>query len=168
MNSFRNIFSALTFVGVIFHEFGHKLFCDLTGLKVYKVCYFRFGNPAGYVIHERPKNFFQSFFVAVGPFISGTFFALFFFYLAEYQITELWQKILFIWLGISIAVNAFPSDTDAKNLWRDANRQIRSNLLAIIGYPFAIVIWLVNALSVFWIELIYALFLYYLVNPFFK
>lgn len=165
MSSLRKIFSVLTFTGVIFHEFGHKFFCHLTTVKVVKVCYFRFGNPAGYVIHERPKNFFQSFFITVGPFISGTFFALIFFYLAEYKMPVTWQKIVSDWLGFSVAFNAFPSDTDAKNLWRDTNRTITSNLLAIIGYPFAIIIWLVNAFSILWIDLIYAFFLYLLVNP---
>lgn len=165
MRSLRRFISAITFAGVVFHEFGHKLFCDLTGVKVYRVCYFRFGNPAGYVVHERTKIFFQSFFIAVGPFISGTLFALLFFFIAENQTSVNWQQVLFIWLGFSVALNAFPSDTDAKSLWRDSNRQISSNLLAVIGYPFAIFIWIVNALSILWIDLIYAFLLYNYINP---
>ncbi|MFW5832218.1 MAG: hypothetical protein ACOCVA_08180 [Prolixibacteraceae bacterium] len=122
---------------------------------------------AGYVVHERPQNFVQSFFVAVGPFITGTLFALLFFFIAGSQKTENWQQALFIWLGISVAINAFPSDTDAKSLWRDSNRHVLKNLFAVIGYPFAVIIWLSNALHVVWFDLIYALFLYHLMNPLF-
>jgi hypothetical protein len=165
MKSLRQYIWFLTAPGVVFHEMGHQLFCYLTKVKVVKVCYFRFGNPAGYVIHAQPKNFFQSFFIVVGPFISGTFLALLCFYLAENAVGENWHRILLIWLGISVGYNSFPSDADAKNLWRDSNRHIFSNLLAVIGYSFAIIIWLANAFSVILIELIYTLFLYYLINP---
>ena len=166
MSRLRRFVSALTFMGVIFHEFGHKLFCNLTGVKVYRVCYFRIGNPAGYVVHERPRNFLQSFFVAVGPFITGTLFAMLFFYLAKNQATHDWQQVLFIWLGFSVAVNAFPSDTDASGLWRDSNRHIRSNLFSLIGYPFALIIWLANGLHFIFFDILYAFMLYHLVDSF--
>ena len=159
----RGIISAITFIGVVFHEYGHKLFCNLTGVKVIKVCYFRFGNPAGYVIHERPTNFVQSFLIAVGPFISGAFFTLLFYFISKSFTWQDWQKYLFLWLGISVAVNSFPSDKDADGLWKETNRHIFKNILAIIGYPFAFIIWLANSLHVIWFDLIYAGFLYYLV-----
>ncbi|RIH66334.1 DUF3267 domain-containing protein [Mariniphaga sediminis] len=164
MTRLRKIVSSLTFAGVIFHEFGHKFFCDITGVRVLKVCYFRFGNPSGYVIHERPKNFIQSFFIATGPLITGTLFALLFFDLATNRTMGVWQQVLFFWLGVSVAMNAFPSNTDAKSLWRDTNRHIRHNILAAFGYPFALVIWLANSLYLIWFDLIYALVLYYLVS----
>ena len=164
MANLRETISSVTFIGVVFHEFGHKLFCDLTGVKVKKVCYFRFGNPSGYVIHERPDKFYQSFFVAVGPFISGAFFALLFFFLSKSFSGQEWQKYLLLWLGASVAINSFPSDQDASGLWNDTNRHIGKNFLAIIGYPFAFIIWLANSLHVLWFDLIYAGFLYYLVG----
>lgn len=164
MQRLREIISAVTFVGIIFHEFGHKLFCNLTGVKVIKVCYFRFGNPPGYVIHERAKNFVQSFFISVGPFISGTFFALLFFEISKSLAPDLWQKYFFIWLGGSVAINSFPSSTDAKGLWKDSNRHLTRNALAIIGYPFALLIWIADALKVVWFDLIYTFLLYYLLN----
>jgi hypothetical protein len=46
----RILVSVLTFPGIIFHELGHQLFCKFTGVRVIKVRYFRFGNPAGYVL----------------------------------------------------------------------------------------------------------------------
>jgi len=44
------VIAALTFPGVIVHEMAHQLFCRLFRVAVLDVCYFRFGNPAGYVI----------------------------------------------------------------------------------------------------------------------
>lgn len=164
----REIISAVTFIGVIFHEIGHKLFCNLTGVKVVKVCYFRFGNPAGYVVHKKPKYFTQSFFVAVGPLLSGAFFALLFYYISKSFSWQEWQKYLFVWLGGSIAINSFPSNQDAKSLWKDTNRHITRNFLAIIGYPFSIIIWLANSLNVIFFDMIYAGFLYYLVEKMIK
>ncbi len=161
--SFREIIQTITFIGVVFHEFGHKLFCDLSGVKVHKICYFRFGNPAGYVIHEAPKKFGQAFFIAVGPLISGAFFAVLFYYLSTENYEEAWLKYFFIWLGASIATNSFPSSTDARSLWNDTNKYILKNPLAIFGYPFALIIWIANALTVIWIEIIYAVLLYYFV-----
>ncbi len=154
-----------TFPGVIFHEIGHKLFCDLSGVKVYKTCYFRFGNPSGYVIHEKPKNFKQSFFISVGPFITGTIFALLFFLFSRMFPAELGFELFFIWIGGSIAMNSFPSSGDAKSLWKETNRHVKNNFLALIGYPFALIIWVANILSIIWFDLIYAILLYSLINP---
>ncbi len=159
------LISILTFPGVIFHELGHKLFCDWTGVRVQEVCYFRFGNPAGYVAHEHPRNFKQSFLISVGPFVTGTIFALLFFLISKIFQTESWIGLLFIWIGGSIAMNSFPSSGDAKVLWKETNRHIKDNFLAVIGYPFALIIWMANALSIIWFDLIYAVLLYSLINP---
>lgn len=164
MHRLRRLISAITFVGVVFHEFGHKLFCDITGVKVYRVCYFRIGNPAGYVIHDRPRNFTQSFLIVAGAFITGTFLALLFFYIAENQVAEMWGALFFNWLGVSAAINSFPSDTDGKNLWKFTNRLVLRNPLVAVGYLFALFIWLANSLIVIWFDLIYALLLYQFVN----
>ena len=164
MQRLRKIISAITFIGVIFHEFGHKLFCNLTGVKIIKVCYFRFGNPAGYVVHKRPKKFYKSFLISVGPFISGVFFTLSFFEISKSLASGLWQKYFFIWLGASVAINSFPSSVDAKALWTATNRHIRTNILAIIGYPFALLIWIANALRTVWFDVIYVVLLYFLID----
>jgi len=49
---------------VIVHETGHFFFCRLFRLAVYDVCFLRFGNPAGYVMHEPSGNFRTLFFVS--------------------------------------------------------------------------------------------------------
>lgn len=50
------LISIVTFPGVIVHEMAHQIFCRLCGVAVFDVCYFRFGNPSGYVVHEIPKK----------------------------------------------------------------------------------------------------------------
>ena len=50
------LISLVTFPGVIVHELAHVVFCRLTKTPILSVCYFRLGNPAGYVIHERPSS----------------------------------------------------------------------------------------------------------------
>ena len=61
------IISWLTFPGVIVHELAHKLFCNYTGTPVRQVCYFRLGNPAGFVIHERPTSQWRHILIGIGP-----------------------------------------------------------------------------------------------------
>ncbi len=66
------VIAALTFPGVIIHEAGHLFFCRLFKLQVFDVCFFRFGNPAGYVIHQQTEDFKAQFFVSMGPFFANT------------------------------------------------------------------------------------------------
>jgi len=62
----------LTFPCVILHEYSHKVFCDQAGIPVYEVCYFRFGDPPGYVIHGPVRTFRQLFLITVAPFLVNT------------------------------------------------------------------------------------------------
>ena len=66
------VIAALTFPGVIIHEAGHLFFCRLFKLQVFDVCFFRFGNPAGYVVHQEIHDFRAQFFVSMGPFFANT------------------------------------------------------------------------------------------------
>lgn len=152
-----------TFPGVIFHELGHKWFCHLTKVPVHEVCYFRLGDPSGYVIHEQPKKFSQSLLISVGPLISGTIIALIFFILAELSLSLHPLIPLFcLWMGVSIAVNAFPSSGDADSLWEEANRHIKDDIWAIFGYPVVVIIQIANLLNFFWFDFIYAAMLWIL------
>lgn len=62
------LISILTFLGVIVHEIAHQLFCRICGVAVLDVCYFKAGNPAGYVVHEIPKKPSTNILIGVGPF----------------------------------------------------------------------------------------------------
>ena len=51
------LISLATFPGVIVHEAAHMFFCKLRHVAVFNMCFFRIGNPAGYIIHEDISNF---------------------------------------------------------------------------------------------------------------
>ena len=157
------IISILTFPGVILHEFSHKLFCRMSNVKVIETKYFRFGNPAGYVIHEKPHKFFQTFLISTGPLIFNTLVALILFFIASLFIGVFNGVIL--WLGISVAMHSFPSKGDAKNLWKETNEHIKNNFFAVLGYPFVIIIFAADILRIVWFDLIYAIFLIKVVTP---
>src|ERR1039458_3184559 len=70
------IITCLTFPGVVVHEFAHALFCQMTGTRILKVCFFRFGNPAGYVLHERPASTWHHILIGIGPLFVNTLLGL--------------------------------------------------------------------------------------------
>jgi hypothetical protein len=156
------IISILTFPGVIAHEIGHMFFCKRFNVKIHKVCYFRFGNPAGYVIHDDPQNFKQSFFIDIGPFIVSNAFAIVAFVFAASFMDSVENLGLFFgWLGVSFAMNSFPSKGDAKALWAVTKKHSeKDGFLKLIGYPFAVIIYIANLLSFIWFDLIWAILLY--------
>jgi hypothetical protein len=134
-------------------------------VKIHEVCYFRFGNPAGYVVHDDPNNFKQSFFIDVGPFIVSSVLAMivFAFMIVLMPVNENYG-LFFGWLGASIAMNSFPSKGDAKALWAVTKKHSSDNgLLKLIGYPFVVIIYVANLLSFLWFDLFYAVGLYSLV-----
>src|SRR5262249_11781212 len=156
------LISALTFPVVIVHEAGHLLFCKLKKVAVLDVCFFRFGNPAGYVLHEEPKDFPSSFLIAVGPLIVNTLLCLFICFpvlvpLRAFGREDPFDYVL-IWLGLSIGMHAFPSTHDAKNLWVNAKAAVRErNLWAVFAFPLVVLIYAGNTLSVVWFDLIYGI-----------
>ncbi len=156
------VISALTFPGVIVHEAAHFIFCRVFRLAVFDVCYFRFGNPAGYVIHERTEQFWPLFFVSMGPFFVNTVLCVLFCSAAFLPVWELsifdplaW---FFYWLGLSIGMHAFPSTDDLKILWRLAPGEAgRGNLLAALSLPVIGVLYVLNYLRFIWADLGYGI-----------
>lgn len=153
--------SILTFPGVIIHELGHEFFCRLLNVNVKKVCYFRFSNPAGYVVHEASKYFFQAFLIAVGPFIFGTLLTIASFVVGKNE-DVFFRKYVWIWLGISIAANCMPSKGDARSLWLENWSHMKRNFLAIVGLPFTSVVWVISILDSIWLRIFYSCFLFFL------
>lgn len=137
------IVNILTFPGVMVHEMGHQVFCELCGVRVHKVCYFRFGNPKGYVIHDRPDRPLHAVMVGVGPFLFNTLLAGIIalpFTLHSFRGTTLaWVSL---WLGISIAMHAFPSTGDAGMLWRSLWARGMPVLGKLLSVPLVLVIYL--------------------------
>ncbi len=158
------IIAILTFPGVIMHEYAHKLACEKTGVRVYEVCYFRLGNPVGYVQHAPPRTYKQAFLITVAPFLVNSIIAIAIFIIAlmtpiTFEIWKIKVRYILYWLGVSIAMHAFPSSHDAKNLWDFTWRVWKRKPYILLGLPIVALIYLANLLSYIWFDLIYALFL---------
>ena len=102
------LISVLTFPGVIVHEGGHRLFCSLAGVRVYKTCYFRLGNPAGYVIHGPVHSYGAAFLISVAPFIVNTAIALLIFSIAV-NVSSTAVAFPLSKMARSLRVHSFPS-----------------------------------------------------------
>ena len=148
-----------TFPGVIVHEFGHQLLCRFTETPVREVCYFRFGNPAGYVIHENPSSVWKHILIGFGPLIVNSTFGFLLGLIASRHFLH--QESLHIvggilvWLSVSIAMHSFPSSGDAKCLWQALWGERAPALARLVGTPLVGAIFLGAIGSIFWLDLIY-------------
>jgi hypothetical protein len=162
------IIALLTFPGIIVHEFAHKLFCQWTRTRVLEVCYFRFGNPAGFVVHENPTSVWKHILIDIGPFFINTFFGFVIGLLLNPLRASAYRShsgyasfflYLISWIGFSIAMNSFPSIGDAMSIW-SAIRKDESPISAkILGTPLVGLIYIGAIGSVYWLNLFYAAFI---------
>ncbi len=156
------IIAILTFPGIIVHEFAHMFFCKLRKIAVFDACYFRVGNPAGYVIHENTPNFYTTFLIAMGPFFINTLLCLIiclpaYMPMKFFDINHPFSYFL-IWLGISIGMHAIPSNQDANNVYEQAKENVKHfNVLAILSFPIVGLIYLFNILRFIWADLLYGI-----------
>jgi hypothetical protein len=152
--------SVATFPGVIVHEAAHMFFCKLRGVAVLDVCFFRIGNPAGYVMHEEPDNFTTALLISLGPFFVNSLLCMLICFPAfmPVRVFGVMHPLSYVvlWLGLSIGMHAFPSIGDAHGLLQHAKKEIAaSNPLAILTYPLVWIIYLANMLRVVWLDLLY-------------
>ena len=154
------VIAILTFPGVIVHEAAHMLFCRLRRVAIFDACFFRFGNPVGYVVHENAKDFTTMFLIAVGPFIVNSLLCMVI-CLPVIAPTQLFGRFdplsyVLLWIGLSIGMHAFPSTQDARVLWSAARTGAkRGSPLAIVSFPLVVAIYIANILSFFWFDYIY-------------
>jgi hypothetical protein len=154
------IVALLTFPGVIIHEAAHMLFCKWGRIAVLDVCFFRIGNPAGYVATEEPQRFSVAFLISVGPFIVNSIVCIILCFPAfvPVRIFDRADPVSYfqLWLGLSIGMHAFPSTQDANALLHYAKQSLRNlNPLAILSFPLIVLIYLANIGSIFWLDLMY-------------
>jgi hypothetical protein len=156
--------AALTFPGIMVHEWAHKFFCDRFGVRVFEVKYFQFDYVlAGYVNHEPPKTFWQSFGISFGPVVINTAAAILVAILSTQALPKSWFEYGLIWLSISIGMHAFPSTTDADNVL-DMAKRLRANggsIFLLLMYPLVGLIWMANGLKLFWFDVLYAVIVYF-------
>jgi hypothetical protein len=148
-----------TFPGVIVHELAHQLFCRWFKVPVFEVVYIRVGNPAGYVLHERVANKWHSMMISVGPFVVNTILGALIALPAALPMFKFDNPMpvdyLLIYLGVSVAMHAFPSTGDAKAIWETLKEEETSLPVKIIGYPIIGLIYLGSLGSFFWLDLAY-------------
>jgi hypothetical protein len=156
------LIALITFPGVIVHESAHLLFCRLRRVAVLDACFFRFGNPAGYVVHEIPPDFLSSFLISVGPFVVNSVLCVVFCLPAvvPVRIFGIQTPVTFfwLWLGLSIGMHAIPSTADAQVLWDQARERAKDrDLLALVSLPLVGFIWLANLGRVIWLDYLYGI-----------
>jgi hypothetical protein len=153
------IITIATFPGVIVHELAHQLFCRLYKIPVYKVVYFQAANPAGYVLHEAPQKKWQSVMIGIGPFFLNTILGVLIALPAAMPVFELGNAnllhYLLIYLGVSIAMHAFPSTGDASSIWKIVQEKDTPLLTKVVAVPVVGLIYLGALGSFFWLDLIY-------------
>lgn len=153
------LIALLTFPGVIVHEIGHQLMCRLFRVAIFDVCYFRWGNPAGYVVHEPPRTQFQSVLIGIAPFLANTIIGAFIAFPAAIPVITFESgsplDYFLIWLGVSITMHAFPSTGDAKTIWAAVRSPGSGILTRVIATPIVGLIYLGALGSFFWLDLAY-------------
>ncbi len=155
-NLLASIISLVTFPGVILHEWSHKFICDRVAIPVHRVCYFRLGSPAGYIIHNGIENFGKMFLITIAPFLINTTLAVAIFFLAFSMPSRSTLFFVLCWLGISLAMHSFPSTGDLENLLQNARRQWRHNIAALLALPAVWLFKLVRLRDTIWLGLIHA------------
>jgi len=153
------LIAIVTFPGVIVHEVAHQLFCRLCKVAVLDVCYFRFENPCGYVVHEIPESGYKSILIGVGPFFVNTIIGIMIALPAAIPVLNFSSgnilDYFLIWLGVSIAMHSFPSTGDAKSIWKSVWSRETSIFTKILATPIVGLIYLCAAGSVVWLDVLY-------------
>ena len=151
------LIALVTFPGVIAHELAHLLFCRLYRVEVHKVCYFRLGNPSGYVLHEAPENPAHQVMIGVGPFFLNTLLGLVLGIATALFGPSEGARFALYWLALSIAMHAFPSTGDARGIWHAAWRRPAPLLLKLAVVPLVGFIYLFAFGSIIWLDAAYGL-----------
>jgi len=155
------LISIITFPGVIVHELAHQLFCRWLKVPVFKVVYFQAENPVGYVLHEVPSSKWHSILISVGPFFINTLLGALIAFPAALPVFKFgnagFLDYLLIYLGVSIAMHAFPSTGDANVIWEHVRQKGASIWVKVFGYPIVGLIYLGSLGSFFWLDLLYGI-----------
>ena len=157
------IISGISFaLGTILHEFGHKLFCNLTGVKVIGVSYLNFDQDLeadGMVIHKPPTKFIQALLITIGPLIIvGLVAIILTFLLTPENIAE---NNLSFFLVFGLFMSMFPSTHDVNNLITFIKKNYSKNFKAFVFLPF---VYLLKVSSYFWVKIILVIILLVIIS----
>lgn len=152
------LISILTFPGVVIHEWAHKQWCQWLGVQVHKVQYFRLSSPAGFVLHDAPETYKQTFWISIGPLTLNSAIAVVVSYIASQTIAESPLQMMLYWIALSSGMHAFPSDHDMSNVSDASKQALREggSILHYLSFPFVWLVWVANKLRFVWVDLFYA------------
>ncbi len=155
------LITLITFPGVIVHELAHQLCCRWLKVPVFKVVYFKMGNPAGYVLHEVPDSQFKSVVIGMGPFIFNTIIGALIALPAALPVFTFHNATpldyILVYLGVSIAMHAFPSTGDAKTILKAVKSEGTPLWVKVLAYPLVALIYAGSIGSFFWLDLLYGI-----------
>lgn len=154
-----NFVALLTFPGVIVHETAHQLCCRLCRVAVLDVCYFQMADPVGYVQHEKIERPGAQVFVAVAPFLLNTLLGALIAAPSAIPVLQLDTgdalDYFLIWLGVSIAMHAFPSPADADSMLSAVKGERGNRLTKLFVLPLALLSYAAYLGSFFWVDVLY-------------
>lgn len=154
------LIALLTFPGVMLHEWAHKYFCERAGIRVIEVKYFQLGDDiAGYVRHDEPNSFRQSFFISFGPLLVNSSVAFALGASAAQSIGGSILQYLLLWLAISVGMHTLPSNQDASHVMQAARiaRTAGGSFLFVAAVPLIGLLQVANALRIFWFDFFLAI-----------
>lgn len=153
------LITIVTFPGVIVHELAHQLFCRLYKVPVFQVVYFQAKNPAGYVLHEQPEKKWQTIMISIGPFFVNTLLGALLAMPAAIPIFDFHNggplDYVLMYLGMSIAMHAFPSTGDAAAIWHMVKGEGTPVWVRFLAYPVIGLIYIGAIGSFFWLDVLY-------------
>ncbi len=156
------VISIVTFPGIVVHEFAHQIFCRLLRIPVFRVVYFRVGNPCGYVEHEASQDPLKVFLTSTGPFFINTLLGILILTPVAVPVLKFREyadplNLPLAWLGFSTLMHAFPSTGDAGNMVEQILKNKNVGILPrILSAPVIGLIYLGAFGSIFWLDLVYA------------
>lgn len=167
---FRVWLTYVTFVGVIIHEVAHHLTCRWFNLEVIETVYFQFDDPVGYVKHEYPPRFYQSFMISCAPFLVNTAVCVFTYYITisigltvvdqpigQAPIVALGGMVILPWVGFSAAIHSVPSPQDAEHLWDHTKRALPWNPFVFLTAPVILIVETLSFLEYIGIDVAYGI-----------
>jgi hypothetical protein len=161
------LFTMFTFPGVIVHETAHRFFCDICGVPVYRICYFKKrGSLAGYVLHAQVDSLYKAILISFGPLIINSILCMVLTFPFVIPVFVLHAAVsnptLWIlgWLGLSIGMHAFPSAEDIRqvHVYMKENSYSKFSVTAsgIVLKPLIVIC---QVASMYWFDLFFAIIL---------
>ena len=146
----NRVMNLLTFPGIILRQIAHRYACDILGIPVYEICYFKpLEKISGYVVHEKVTNGYQSFVIIMVPFFINSIictlmlfpcflpFALNIPFVDEFESRSIINTLIYlllIWIGFSAGYNALPNNIDIQDAQKSSKNPIYYSFLSFVEF----------------------------------